>query len=52
VFSLWHSSHESAKGEYSSFPKCFKAFLALAGLECQLWARGLDREGLIGLLAG
>ncbi len=30
VFSLWHSSHESAKGEYSSFPKRFKVFLALS----------------------
>ena len=35
VFSLWHSSHESAKGEYSSFPKRFKVFLALSRIECQ-----------------
>ncbi len=37
MFSLWHSSHESANAQYSFFPKRFKDFLALGARECQ-WA--------------
>jgi hypothetical protein len=45
VFSLWHSSHESAKSQYSYFPERFKAFLALSGLQCQKEGRRAATRG-------